>query len=201
MIWYFLRHAEKERLDFQNSHTRSLSQPLSDKGRQSAQQLPVIFAEKSITAIYISSYLRTLETIAPVAGSLHLVPIVDERLDEIDNGQVGDMTEPEFGWAFPEEYKAYKGRRQDFRYPGGETGAEAQKRMIDFVTEKLSQHPGQNILVVSHDGLIRLWMCYLLGLPVFRRGGFQVDLCGLTELDYLEDEQRWKLIRFNQVVG
>jgi hypothetical protein len=38
----------------------------------------------------------------------------------------------------------------------------------------------------------------LMGLPVYQRASFQVDLCGLTEVDYLEDEQRWKLVRFNQ---
>jgi hypothetical protein len=28
----------------------------------------------------------------------------------------------------------------------------------------------------------------------------QVDLCGLTEMDYLEEEQRWKLLRLNQAI-
>ncbi len=76
---------------------------------------------------------------------------------------------------------------------------EAQSRIMDFVAEKQLKHPGENILIVSHDGLIRLWVCYLLGIPVFRRGDFQVDLCGLTEVNYQEEVGRWKLIRFNQV--
>ena len=67
------------------------------------------------------------------------------------------------------------------------------------MNEKQPQHAGETILVVSHDGLIRLWMCHMLGLPVYLRGNFQTDLCGLTEVDYLEEEQRWRLLRFNQV--
>jgi broad specificity phosphatase PhoE len=124
---------------------------------------------------------------------------VDERLNELDNGLVDEMTEEQFQQAYPEEWKAYCARTADFRFPGGETGADAQNRILDFVAEKQRQHAGENILVVTHEGLIRVWMCTLLGLPVFHRGDFKVDLCGLMEVTYQEDVQRWKLIRFNQV--
>jgi broad specificity phosphatase PhoE len=201
MVWYFLRHADKEPGEFYNPHLRHQDRPLSEKGRQDVQKLAGYFIDKKLTAIYVSAYIRTMQTAAPVAEFFSLLPIVDERLNEIDNGSVDEMTEPQFQQAFPEEWQAYKGRMADFRYPGGETGGEAQGRIVDFVAEKLRQHPGENILVVSHDGLIRLWMCYLLGIPVYKRGDFQVDLCGLTECNYLEDERRWKLIRLNQVFG
>lgn len=199
MIFYFLRHADKENGDFYNPRLRHQDRPLSEKGLQNAQKMVGYFADKKLAAIYVSGYQRTLQTIAPVAKSFHLVPIVDERLNEIDNGLVDEMTEQEFRLAYPEEWKAFKAHRADFRFPGGETGAEAQSRIKDFVTEKQQQHQGENVLAVSHDGLIRLWMCHLFGIPVYRRSDFQVDLCGLTEVNYLEDEQRWKLIRFNQV--
>jgi broad specificity phosphatase PhoE len=201
MVWYILRHAEKEIGDFYNPFLRHQDQPLSGKGRQEVQKLARHFLDKKLAAIYVSGYIRTRQTIEPVAEALHLVPIVDERLNEIDNGFIGDMTEEEFRQTYPEEWKAFKGRAADFRYPGGETGEEAQRRVIDFAEEKRRQHAGENILVVSHDGLIRLWMCHVLGIPVYSRGDLQVDLCGLTELIFRENEERWKLVRFNQVFG
>jgi broad specificity phosphatase PhoE len=197
MTWYILRHAEKERGELFNPLLGRQDQPLSEKGRQDAQKLTGYFTDRKIAAIYVSGYQRTRQTIEPVAEALHLIPRVDARLNEIDNGLVGDMKEPEFQLTFPEEWKAYKAREADFRFPGGETGEEAQCRIIDFVDEKRNQHTGENIVVVTHDGLIRLWMCHLVGIPVFKRGDFQTDLCGLTEVNYLEDEERWKLIRFN----
>jgi broad specificity phosphatase PhoE len=54
--------------------------------------------------------------------------------------------------------------------------------------------------VVSHDGLIRLWMCHVFRMPVTWRADFQVDLCGVTEMRYQEDVGRWKLIRFNHEI-
>jgi probable phosphoglycerate mutase len=198
MLFYLLRHADKDSGDFYNPHLRHQDRPLSARGWQDAQKLANWFADKKLSAIYVSGYQRTRQTIQPLAEYLHLVPNVDERLNEIDNGRVDEMTVPEFRLAWPEEWQAFQGRQADFRFPGGETGAEAQSRIVDFVTEMLGRHRGEPILAVSHDGLIRLWMCHLMGLPVYQRASFQVDLCGLTEVDYLEDEQRWKLVRFNQ---
>jgi probable phosphoglycerate mutase len=57
----------------------------------------------------------------------------------------------------------------------------------------------ENIILVSHDGLIRLLMCYLMKLPVYQRWNFQVDTCGITEVTYQPDYEAWKLVRFNQV--
>jgi broad specificity phosphatase PhoE len=198
MTWYILRHAEKEQGNFHNPQLGHQDQPLSERGRQDAQKLVGLFADKPITAIYVSAYQRTWQTAAGIAEHLKLPPIADARLNEIDNGLVDEMTEHEFRQAYPEVWQAYVSRTADFRFPGGESGADVQARVKDFFTEKLSQHRNSDILVVSHDGLIRQMMCHVIGLPVYRRGDFRVNLCGLTELSYQEEIGRWKLIRFNQ---
>jgi broad specificity phosphatase PhoE len=198
MIWYVLRHAEKEQGDFYNPQLRHQDPPLSASGQQAARKLVTHFADKPIAAIYVSAYQRTGQTIAAVAERLQISPVVDGRLNEIDNGDVDDMTELNFQQVYPAVWRAYKARRADFRFPGGETGAEVQVRIKEFFAEKQGQHSGADILLVSHDGLIRQMMCYILGLPVYRRGDFRVDLCGLTELCYQDDWNRWQLLRFNQ---
>ena len=76
----------------------------------------------------------------------------------------------------------------------------AQKRIVDFLEEKRQQNNSGDIILVSHDGLIRLLMCYIVNIPVSKRWNFQVDTCGIMEISYLPDYQGWKLIRFNQVV-
>jgi len=199
MIWYVVRHAEKEQGDFHNPVLRHQDGPLSAKGKQTAQKLVAYFADKPITAIYVSAYQRTQQTIAAAAEHLSLTPVVDARLNEIDNGAVDQMTETDFQHTYPEVWQAYVARTADFRFPGGETGAEVQDRIKDFFEEKQRQHRANEILLVSHDGLIRQMMCYVMGLPVYRRGDFRVDYCGLTELSYQDDYSRWKLLRFNQM--
>jgi broad specificity phosphatase PhoE len=198
MTWYVLRHAAKEQGDFHNPQLRHQDQPLSAEGKRAAQKWVAYFAHKPIVAIYVSAYQRTWQTIAPVADRLQLTPVVDARLNEIDTGQVDEMTEQEFQRTYPDVWQAYVARTADYRFPGGESGAEVEARIKSFFDEKRRQHAGGDILVVSHDGLIRQMMCAVLGLPVYRRGDFKVDLCGLTELSYQEDCSRWKLLRFNQ---
>ncbi|MBE3039280.1 MAG: histidine phosphatase family protein [Chloroflexi bacterium] len=198
MIWYIVRHAEKDPGDFFNPRLRHQDQPISLKGRQDAQKLCAFFAEKQISAIYVSSYQRTRQTIEEVAGRLQLAPLVDARLNEIDNGCFEGLSDQELHQEYPDVWTAYRERKCDFRFPGGETGAEAQQRIINFLAETLPQRGAENIILVSHDGLIRLLMCHILNIPVFSRWNFRVDTCGIMEVTYQRDFKAWKLIRFNQ---
>jgi broad specificity phosphatase PhoE len=198
MTWYIVRHAEKEPGDFYNPHLRHQDQPISLKGRQDAQKLCSFFAKKQISAIYVSSYQRTWQTIEEVAGRLQFAPLVDDRLNEIDNGCIEGLSDEELHQGYPDVWTAHRERKYDFRFPGGETAAEAQQRIINFLAEKLPQHVAENIILVSHDGLIRLLMCHIMNIPVFSRWNFRVDTCGIMEVTYQRDFKAWKLIRFNQ---
>jgi len=199
MTFYIIRHAEKEKGDFFNPELRHQDQPVSQKGQEQAETLVAYFADKEISCIYVSAYVRTRQTIAPLAKHLGLQPVVDERLNEIDNGLFDGATLEEIQENFPAEWQAFRERRSDFRFPEGETGEEAQKRIVDFLNEKQEMQGDENIIVVSHEGLIRIWMCHLTNNPVYHRWNFYVDFCGITELTYQPDYKRWKLMRFNQL--
>jgi broad specificity phosphatase PhoE len=196
--WYIVRHAEKEQGDFYNFHLRHQDPPISQKGRYDAQKLYSFFSDKQISSIYVSAYQRTRQTIEYVAQQLRLTPIVDARLNEIDNGCLEGLTESEIQQTYPDVWQAFAGRSTDFRFPEGETGAEAQQRIIDFLEETRQLQNSDNIILVSHDGLIRLLMCYVVGIPVYKRWIFRVDTCGIMEITYQREFETWKLIRFNQ---
>jgi broad specificity phosphatase PhoE len=197
MRWYLLRHAEKEWGGHYNPLLRHQDEPITEDGRRQARAWSRYFADKAIAAVYVSAYQRTRQTAECAAERLGLAPVVDERLNEIDNGLLEGLTEQAFRETYPDVWQAAAARTADFRFPGGETGAEAQARIEAFVADKLRQHAGENLLVICHDGLIRLWMCYALGLPVYRRWDFKLDFCGLTELAYQADAGRWQVVRFN----
>ncbi len=197
MDWYILRHAEKEPGDFFNPALRHQDQPISAKGRADSKTLLPFLAGKAIDKIYVSEYRRTWETIRFVADNLHLSPIIDPRLNEIDNGIIEGLTRKDIQLKFPETWQRFQDRDRDFRFPEGESGAEAQRRINSLFKEKITDQ--ENILLVTHDGLIRLMLCTLLGLPVYRRWDFQVDTCGMMEIKYLQKYEQWQIIRFNQI--
>jgi broad specificity phosphatase PhoE len=197
--FYIVRHAAKERGDFFNSRLRHQDEPISAQGQADARKLCTYFDGKAIAAIYISEYQRTRQTAEPVARQLNLTPVIDERLNEIDNGRFDGMTDEQIQQTYPDVWQAYLSRSVDFRFPEGETGAEAQRRIVDFLEEKRLQHDSANVLLVCHEGLSRLLMCTILGLPVYQRWNFHYDFCGITEISYQPAYSTWKLIRFNQV--
>ena len=199
MSWYILRHADKEQGNHYNPALRHQDEPISQKGWEQAEKLVTYFADKGISKIYVSAYQRTGQTIALVAAHLGLTPIRDERLNELHNGLFEGATEEELRQKFPAELQALRERKAGFRFPEGETGEEAFARVVSFMEEKRQQHTDENLIIVSHDGLIRLLMCYVTNMPVNGRWNFLVDFCGITEIFYEPEFGTWKLVRFNQI--
>ena len=195
---YVIRHAEKYFGGHYNPQLHHQDEPLTPQGRAMAEKMSGYFTDKNIAAIYVSGYRRTAETIAPTAAKLGLEPSVDERLNEIDNGLIEGLSDAEIQEQYPEVWHAFRERKSDFRFPEGETGEEVRQRIAAFLDEKRRQHADDAIIVVAHDGLIRLLTCYVLGLPVYDRWKFHVDFGGIMEIRSLPDGDGWKLIRFNQ---
>ena len=196
--FYIIRHAHKELGDFYNPRLRHQDEPISEVGREDSLKLWSYLCDKRISAIYISGYLRTRQTIEYVARQSGITPVVDERLNEIDSGFIEGMTEEAIRETYPEVWRGFRERTSDFRFPEGETGEEACQRIASFLDETRRLHADENIVLVSHEGLIRLTACHVLGLPVYRRWDFQHDFCGITEISFQPAYGNWKLLRFNQ---
>jgi broad specificity phosphatase PhoE len=198
--FYIIRHARKEKGNFYNPQLRHQDEPISREGQEQARRLWTYLCDKDISAIYVSGYQRTRQTIGYVAEQSGLPPIVDERLNEIDNGCFEGMSEQDIQKKYPAIWKAFRERSTDFRFPEGETGEEARQRIADFLEEKRQRHADASLVAVSHEGLIRLLACHILGLPVYYRWNFHYDFCGITEIAYQPEYQSWKLMRFNQKI-
>jgi broad specificity phosphatase PhoE len=200
MTFYIIRHAHKETGDFYNPRLRHHDEPISQQGQDEARKLWPYLCEKNISAIYVSGYQRTAQTIEYVANQANITPVIDDRLNEIDNGLLDNMSEQEVQERYPDFWKVYRERTADFRFPGGETGEEVHRRIAGFLEEKRQAHGTENLVIVSHEGLIRQLICHLMNLPVYKRGNFYVDYCGITEIIYQPEYKTWKLMRFNQVL-
>jgi broad specificity phosphatase PhoE len=198
--FYIIRHAHKELGDFYNPRLHHQDEPISQKGREDSVKLWPYLCDKQISAVYISAYQRTRQTIEYFAERSAITPIVDERLNEIDNGCIEGMTDEAIQDTYPEVWRGFRERTADFRFPGGETGEEARQRIAGFLDEKQRLHSDENIVLVSHEGLIRMTACHILGLPVTKRWDFQHDFCGITEISHQQGYGTWKLLRFNQTL-
>ena len=139
-------------------------------------------AAARLAAVYASPLERTRETAAPIAKELGLRVQVLRGLIECDFGdwtgaELKDlMKRPE--WATVQRYPS------GFRFPGGESFAAMQARMVDTITDLCGRHPGQAIVVVSHADPIKAAVAEALGshLDLFQR--IVISPCSVSAISY-----------------
>lgn len=198
MKFHLVRHGDKASGDYTNPRFRHQDQPLSDLGRQQANRLRDYLVTRPVAAIYTSEYIRTEQTARPLAEALQITPLVDARLNEIDNGLIEGLTDEQVGERFPEVWAAVLDGDRDFQWPGGESGAGAQRRIVEFIHQHRDEEG--EMVVIAHDGIIRLLVCHILKMPVYHRFSLQLNTAGITEIEWDPVRHSWKLIRFNQQV-
>jgi broad specificity phosphatase PhoE len=166
--------------------TGSRDTPLNARGREQAHALAAAVAAAGVQAVWTSHLLRARETAEVVGAALGLVPRVDERLAESHRGRwegrlVADIRREE-----PEGWAAWLRAGPSFRFPGGESLAEHQRRALAALDAvRAGPLPA---LVVCHGGTIRALAaaCHPRGLDAFH--ALAVPNGALLELD---DLGRW----------
>lgn len=195
---YFVRHGDKERGNFYNTYLRHNDEPLSETGNERSKKLCGYFDNIKIDKIYVSEYQRTEQTAKFVSEHKELNLLRDSRVNEIDSGLIEGMSDNEIKSKFPQFYMDFFNYSKDVRFPEGETGEEVKDRQIAFLTELIID--GQDSLVFSHEGFMRLMVCNLLGLPTYKRYLFKIEFCGIVEIEYFSEKNIWKLNKVNQTV-
>ncbi|HEY4175203.1 MAG TPA: histidine phosphatase family protein [Kofleriaceae bacterium] len=143
---------------------------LDDIGRAQARALADQVRAAHIAAVWTSDLSRARQTGEIVASALGLpAPRVEEGLRERKFGVFEGLTRAECAEQYPEHWAAWQTRSQ--APPGGEPVPEAIARM-GAALDKIALTDGNAILVISHGGLMRLWLQKLHGkqLPLISNG-------------------------------
>jgi broad specificity phosphatase PhoE len=168
---FLVRHGETE----SNRLGLALGQndvPLNERGALQAEQLAVALGREPLVAVYASPLRRTLETARAVAGAHGLDVAIDERLIEMDIGELDGLTFAEVRERHPgllEEWVSGPG--PSMRMPGGERLVDVQERAWAAVTELAARHPEDAVAAVTHNFVILSLLTKVLGLELsqFRR--------------------------------
>lgn len=171
--------------------------PLSDEGRQQAGRLAIRLQGESIAAVYASTMIRTLETARILAEPHGLQVQQREGLREISHGHWERMTRQEVYAQFPQEASEWDKDPYTFAPSGGESGLAVTARALPALIEVVREHPGGNIMVVSHKATIRLLLSSLLGFDPRRyRDNLDQSPAALNIVDF-KDPTRARLTLFN----
>ena len=124
------------------------TRPLTAKGLRDADLLSETHASTRIDAAYSSPYLRARQTIEPIARARGLT------IDTVDDLRERMLSRHEL----PDWRSHLQRSWEDFDYapPGGETGRDAQARIVRVLDVIAARHTAGTVILASHGNLIAL---------------------------------------------
>jgi broad specificity phosphatase PhoE len=189
MRWLLIRHGESEgnrewRLQGQREY------PMTERGRCQAEALARRLARWQIAAVYSSPLQRARETAAVIAEALGLAVQVLPGVEEYDFGELSGLTWWEIQKRAPALAAAAASRSAEYPHYPGEEGREAFRRRVCGALRGLREdHGGDTVAVVTHAGVIAVFLMDVLCRPYRRPIPFVVENGSITVVETLA--QRW----------
>ncbi len=193
-----VRHGESEANLIREFSNRCCKHPLTEKGREQANELCQKLKSEKIIKIYSSPVLRAMQTSEIIAKHFNMDFSVDENLREFDVG-IYEGTSHQKGWNRYIEVVDSWIRNDDIhnKMEGGESLSDIITRLTNILTlvkNNYNQVDGL-ILLVGHNGL------YRCGLPKTIKNlsyefteKYQIEHGSLINLNYQNEEydcQQW----------
>jgi probable phosphoglycerate mutase len=136
---------------------------LNEAGRAQARDLGRAYAGRGIELVVSSHLVRARETAELIDAELggELPCVVDPRLSESHRGEWETRRFSSIMREESETWRQYLEHPETFRFPGGESLAIQQRRVLACLRDCALD--GRTALLVTHGGSIRLTRCFLEG--------------------------------------
>ena len=130
--------------------------PLNEVGLRQAQHLAqALLQRETIDAIYASDLSRAHTTAQAIAQALGLTVKMHPGLRERHFGAFQGRTYAEIETELPEHAWHWRKRTPDWTPPeGGESLITLRERIVATMDELAAQHPGQQVVMVAHGGVL-----------------------------------------------
>jgi probable phosphomutase (TIGR03848 family) len=142
---------------------------LSDRGREQAKALGERLSALPVAVVYASPIERTTQTAAAVAEyhglEVQALPgVLEADYGEWTGGKLADLAKTDL-------WKTVQRSPSRARFPGGESLAEMQSRMVVALEDLVARHRGELVVVVSHADPIKAAIAHYTGvhLDLFQR--------------------------------
>ncbi len=195
---YFVRHGETILTPTRKfSGTGALDPELTADGLAQAERVAAEVAKLEPEVLISSPLKRARQTADAIARATGLSVIDDTDWYELSFGSWDGKSIEEVKAETPEDYQAWV-NSSSYRPGGGESYDEAALR-IDAAMEKvLSQYPGQKVVVVTHNGVIKSAANLAIGGP--NDGVFHMDAtpCSISSISLWPSDGLRALRSFNE---
>ena len=156
---------------------------LSPLGKRQAEALGQAVSRRAIAHVYVSPFERARHTAEIALTGLGLPLTVVDDLRELSLGEWEGCTVEEIRARPGDPYARWVRDPVECLPPGGEPLAEVQARVVRAVEGITAAHPnGDDVLIVSHGGVISALLAHWFGLPLSSIWRIAVANCSLSEI-------------------
>ncbi|MEO0793720.1 MAG: histidine phosphatase family protein [Verrucomicrobiota bacterium] len=179
-----IRHGETE-WNVQHRYQGQLDSPLTKKGVTQAEAIAERLADFSFDRLISSDLGRAVDTAAKIAAKHPNLPWEkDANLRERNFGVLAALTRSEAAEKLPREEDGYLNGGADFRIPDGESLRDVylrSRQAFDYWAEVCE---GQTVCVVTHGGLLGMFLRNVLGIPVESDRAYKFVNAAYNEFTY-----------------
>ena len=184
----FIRHGEAQ-WNADGKYLGITDLPLNEKGMEQARALGKRFEGIHVDAVYSSPLQRAYDTAMAVAGPKGLEVQTLPGMREIDYGDWEGHTISENRALYGDPFEDY--RRDPFTYPLSGEGSQGRAllRVGQCMEDLKAQYrgSGKTLAVVSHGGILKLALFWLLGISPRLYRCIELENTSLTIVDVNED--------------
>jgi len=156
---------------------------LSPLGMRQAEALGQAVSRRAIAHVYVSPFERARHTAEIALAGLGLPLTVVDDLRELSLGEWEGCTVEEIRTRPGDPYARWVRDPVQCPPPGGEPLADVQARVLRAVERITAAHPnGDDVLIVSHGGVISALLAHCFGLPLSSIWRIAVANCSLSEI-------------------
>ncbi len=121
----------------------------------------------------------------------------DPRLMELN---FGDWENQKWSDMNTAEQKKWMGDFVNIPAPNGESFLQMYERITDFMDKELfKSNPDRKKIIVTHGGVIRLFLCYLLEMPLKNAFKIPIDFGSVTKINLDENRHYNRIEYMNKV--
>lgn len=183
-LLYLVRHGETE-LNSKGLYYGWTDCGLSDKGVMQAKKVSEMLKDITFDQVISSPLTRAKETAVIVSGWESEKILLDDRLKELNFGFWEGKHYKTIQDSDKENWDHWVNDWKKATPPGGESFVGMYRRVRQCIKEILENYEGKTLMVVTHQGCLRIIMCVLLNLKYegYWRFTFDHDTYSLLEVE------------------
>lgn len=159
--------------------------PLSELGTRQAEALANRLRNEPIHTIFTSPLQRARRTAEAVARHHANVPFtVEPALLEIDHGDWQGLMSNEVMERFGPGLLEWRQHPTRSQMPNGESFSNILKRVLDFKERLYAQYANRNVLVSTHDVVVKILVADALGMDMDRINRIWVTNASVSVIEY-----------------